>query len=214
MWILTILRFFKTPKNPNCLKKITPVLLVILFIFSTTKLQAQLKLPGTTSAFASDMEKIVKDFPNSFKNIIGELILENPQSADYSSKIIPAGALDCNITRYSSAKKIVSSWQAIMFVSDDFGPAEKKFRSLYNQLNGLSVKFENGTSYKFQGDFEKPTENKRFFHVVFSPSTNDVTMKHLKLELLMSYEMMEWKINVLVYESERDDNERGRMIEN
>jgi hypothetical protein len=195
------------------LKKITSILLVILFIFTATKSNAQLKIPGTTSAFASDMEKVVKDFPNNFKNIIGELILENPQSADYSSKIIPAGALDCNITRYSSAKKIVTSWQALMFVSDDFGPAEKKFRSMYNQLNGLSVKFENGTSYKFNGDYEKPTENKRFFNVVLSPSTNDVTLKHLKLELIMAYEMMEWKINVLVYESERDDNERGRVIE-
>lgn len=45
-------------------------------------------------------------------------------------------------------------------------------------------------------------------------ATEDVSVKHLKVELMMSYDMIEWKINVLVYESEREDSERGRIIEN
>ncbi len=186
---------------------------VLFFLCAVSSLKAQLKLPGTSTAFASDMEKVVRDFPNQFKNIIGNLIIENPQSTDYESKIVPAGAINCNITRYSSNKKEISSWQALMFVSDDFIYAEKKFKSLYNQLNNLSVKFNDAQVYKFRGEYEKPTERKKFFHVVFNATTKDVYLKHLKIELLMSFEMTEWKINVLVYASEREDYERGSIIE-
>ena len=138
-----------------------------IFMMSTAiSLKAQLKLPGTQSAFTADMEKIVRDYPNHFKNIIGNLIVENPQSADYESKIVPAGAMDCSITRYSSGKKEINSWQALMFVSDDFNLAEKKFKSFYSQLNSLNVKFNDAVVYKYRADYVKPVENKRFFNII------------------------------------------------
>lgn len=188
--------------------------LILLFLALNFQfLQAQIKLSGTVSAFAVDMEKIVRDFPNGFKNIMGDLIVENPQSADYTSKIKPAGSLECSITRYSSLSKEISSWQALLFVSTEFLQIEKKFKSFYNQLNNLSVRFDDGRQCKFKGEYEKPTEEKRFFHVIFTPATSDKNLMHLKMELMMAYEMMEWRINVLVYESERNDDERGRVIE-
>ncbi len=193
------------------MKKYSLILLFLAIHFKS--LQAQIKLPGTISNFALDMEKIVKDFPNGFKNILGELIVENPQSADYTSKIKPAGSLDCSITRYSSLSKEINSWQALLYVSTDFMQTERKFRSFYNQLNNLSVQFNDGQHYKFKGVYEKPTEEKRFFHTIFTAATSDKSLKHLKMELMMAYEMMEWRIHVLVYESERNDDERGRVIE-
>ncbi len=36
----------------------------------------------------------------------------------------------------------------------------------------------------------------------------------LKVELSMQYELLEWKLKVLVYEKEREDNERGSVEEN
>lgn len=144
---------------------------------------------------------------------MGDLIVENPQSADYTSKINPAGSLNCSITRYSSLNKEINSWQSLLFASNDFMQTERKFKSVYNQLNNLSVRFNDGQQYKFKGVYEKPTEDKRFFHVIFAPATEDKNLMHLKIELMMAYEMMEWRIQVLVYESERKDDERGRVIE-
>ena len=44
----------------------------------------------------------------------------------------------------------------------------------------------------------------------FEPPT-DTCLKKLKVELtLQYYEPMEWKVKVLVYDRDREDNERGK----
>ncbi len=37
----------------------------------------------------------------------------------------------------------------------------------------------------------------------------DRNTHRMKLEISMQYEMLEWKVRVLIYEHERDDDEQG-----
>jgi hypothetical protein len=100
-----------------------------------------------------------------------------------------------------------------MLTTDEFDKAKQKFKSLYSQLQHLIVKFGQ-TSYKLKGEYEAPAEERKFTAVVFSfDPTNDTAVK-LKIELTLQYiEPMEWKVKLLVYDREREDDERGKIVE-
>lgn len=185
----------------------TPVLLTI-FLFISALASAQLKSPFTSS-FRADMETIIKDYPNHFQSIKGGEISQNPQSTDYKSTVSISGAEECIITKYSSTSKEIYSLTAKMYTTEDFEAARKKFRSIYNQLNNLHVRFTDISSCIFKGPYTIPTEEKKFTSVILSTDKGGESIKNLKIELVMEYEMLEWKIRIIVYEREREDDERG-----
>jgi hypothetical protein len=179
-----------------------PVLFTIL-ILSYNASYSQLKF-GAASEIADDVKKVIDDYPNHFDNILGELIIQNPQSADYQCNFKVDGAEECVITRYSGKKNIVSSWAALMLTTGNFSEAKRKFKSLYTQLNNLSVK-----SMHLKGVYEQPVEEKKFSSVLFSFPSADESLVKLKVELVIEAEGMDWKVKVLVYDRDREDNERG-----
>ena len=186
-------------------------LITILFSFQSTTL-AQLKLPVSSASIASDIRKVIEDYPNQFMNLQGELLVEHPQSADYACNFNVKGAEAATVTIYSAKHHNVVSWQALMLTTDDFETAKKKFRALYSQMNNLAVQPSAGRTYHLKGDFEAPAEEKKFTSILFSIGAEDA-LKKLKVELVMVYEPMEWKIKLLVYDREREDDERGSIIE-
>jgi len=176
-----------------------------IFILFLNVSQAQFK-PRTTPDHdvTNGIERVIEDFPNQFKNIIGEPIIQNPQSTDYHCNIAINDAEESLITKYTSSDKNIYSWQAVMLTTEDFEAAKRKFHSLYSVLNNHPV---NGSLLK--GDYEAPAEDKTFTSVLFSLSSNDEATKRIKVELVMESQMMDWKIKVLVYDREREDNEKG-----
>ena len=182
--------------------------LVVLTIFSLslTISNAQLTIRQKAS-IASDVKKVIDDYPNHFTNILGELIVENPQSTDYQCNFSVNGAEECIITRYSS-KKPVFSWQALMLTTDNFEKARARFRSLYAELNNLS----SGTMH-LKGSYESPAEEKKFTSVLFSFDNAGGSIDKLKIELTIESEGMDWKVKVLVYDRDRDDEDEGEKKE-
>jgi hypothetical protein len=178
------------------------------FLFSIFSASAQLRLPTVDRSISNELAKVVKDYPNHFQNITGDLIIQNPQSTDYQSTVKLKDAEECIVTEYASKKHNHYSWQAKLFTTDDFDVAAKKFKSCYNQLQNMSVKIGE-QAYHFTGTYESPTDEKKFTTVLFESAAKDELMGKLKIELLMDYEMLEWKIKIAVYEREREDNERG-----
>ena len=191
------------------------VKVLVLFTIGTLILQtsiAQLKLPSLVNNLQPELEKVVKDYFNHFINVRGEEIGQNPQSTEYYSSVKITGAEECSVTKYSSAKNDVWSWQAIMLTTEDFEPAKKKFRTLYGQMNNLAVHFEE-QSCSFKGDYETPSEAKKFTSVIFSSQTKNKGIESLKIELAMEYKLTEWEIRIMVYGKEREDNEQGKTRE-
>ena len=190
----------------------TLVIITICKCLSLTT-TAQLKVP-IANGIGPDIKKVIHDYPNQFSNLKGELIVQNPQSTDYACNFKVNGAEEASITQYSAANKYnICSWQAIMLTTDDFEAAKKEFKSLYGQLNNLSAKMEEGVYLRLKADYEMPIEEKKFNSIIFSVDNGSSTLKKLKVELTMQYELLEWKVKVLVYEKEREDNEKGEAEE-
>ncbi|HEY6506099.1 MAG TPA: hypothetical protein VIZ28_19120 [Chitinophagaceae bacterium] len=185
--------------------KLPALFTIILFSFSSATAQLKLNPRNTITA---DLTKVIDDYPSHFDNIIGEMIIQNPQSIDYQCNFKVTGAEECIITRYTGKKNQVSSWQALMLTTEDFEEAKKKFKALYNQLNNLSFK-----SMNLKGSYEVPIEEKKFTSVIFAFDPSSESVKKLIVELILEAEQMDWKVKLLVYDRDRDDKERGEVIE-
>lgn len=179
-----------------------------IFLSLTTTSFAQLRLPGIQNGIAPDIRKVVEDYPNHFMNIKGDLIIQNPQSADYECNFKVAGAEKAIVTQYDANKKLISTWEATMLTTEEFDEAKKKFKALYTQLNNLMIQTGDQSS-RIKGVYESPVEEKKFTSVIFSCNDGNDGMKKLKVEIVMQYEPMEWKVRVIVYDKEREDYERG-----
>jgi hypothetical protein len=188
-----------------------PGLITISCFFAIIS-NGQLRLPLSNS-IQPDMEKVLKDYPNQFKNLIAEEVSQTPQTTDYRSSLLITGAQECSVTKYSSKKKEIYSWQALMLTTEDFDKAKRKFRALFDQLNNISVRLSPVLVAHFKGVYESPTEAKNFASIVFSTGENEVSLKQLKIELRLESEMLEWKLRIIVYEKEREDNEQGEIKE-
>ena len=192
-------------------KSVKPLVLLTIAALFFNFLSAQLKLP-VVNGFANDVKKVIEDYPNRFVNLMGEIMSENTQSTDYRCNFKVNGAEETFITRYS-AKKEVCSWQALMLTTDNFEKAKQKFKSLYNQLNNMSVSL-GAANFRLKGKYESQEEEKKFGSVLFSFEPASEATKKLKIEISMQfYEPMEWKVKVLVYDREREDDERGKIVE-
>jgi len=179
--------------------------LLTIFFLSFTITRAQITLKPKSS-FSSDVKRVIDDYPNHFDNILGELIIENPQSSDYQCNFKVSGAEECIITRYSSKKQPIFSWQALMLTTDNFEEARKKFRSLYSELYNLT----NGSMH-LKGLYESPAEEKKFTSVLFSFDPTAESIQQLKVELTIEAEGMDWKVKVLVYDRDREDDQESKV---
>ena len=172
---------------------------------------AQLKF-AVTSSLRSDFQKIMSEYPHHFQNIRGEIINQNPQTVEYASQLKLAGAEECVITKYSSGLKPVYSWQALMFVSEDFEAAHKKYKWVFSQLKGMNIYYVRD-QYTLKGDFEEADESRKFTNSILSPVAPPDPLKKLKIDVELQFEFPEWKVKLLVYEKEREDDERGEIAD-
>ncbi len=178
-------------------------LFLVIALFSSAQI-----IPIKNSLQA-DIAKVLGDYPNGFKNISGEQLIENPQTTEFESRIEIKDA-KCRVIKYSSNTKEIFSWEAEMLKTDDFEEASKKFRSIYNSLHNLSVNI-NGANTVFKGDYIRPSEAIKFTTIVFD--AKDAELKNLKIALVLETEMLEWVIRIQVYEKQREDMDRGPIID-
>ena len=191
----------------HLMKPLTATFLFILFVFTLSAQVIPIK-----NALQTDIAKVISDYPNGYKNIIGEQIIENPQSKEFECLVTVKDAIKCKLIKYSSNIKDIYSWEAEMIKTDDFEEASKKFRVIYNSLQHLSVNM-NGSTAVFKGDYIKPTEAIKFITIVLDPGDKTPELKKLKLALALESDMLVWVIKIQVYEKEREDKDKGPAID-
>ena len=191
------------------MKRLNPIL--FLFIIHSISASAQLKLPINNS-IKSDLQRIVTEYPHQFESIRGNILNQNPQTIEYVSDLKVGDAKECTIIKYSSGLKPIYSWQGVMFISEDFEEASKKYKWIFNQLKGLNI-FYVKDQYTLKGSFEEADESRKFTNSVLAPVAPPDPLKKLKIEVALLFEFPEWKVNLLVYEKEREDDERGETEE-
>ena len=172
---------------------------------------AQLKLP-INNTIRNDFQKIIAEYPEHFQAIQGSVLNKNPQSIEYASNLKVGDAVECSITKYSSGIKPIYSWQAVMFSSEDFEAAYKKYKWLFNQLKGMNLTYVKD-QYTLRGSFEEADESRQFTNSILTPVAPPEPLKKLKIDVTLQFDFPEWKVNLLLYEKEREDNERGEIAE-
>jgi hypothetical protein len=184
--------------------------LTTVFLLLSFSSQAQFKLTSLSNntSFKTDIQKIIDAYPQQFAALRGDVIETNPQTVEYASLVKPEGAEETSITRYSSNKKGVYTWQAVMLSTEDFEIAVKKYKTLFGQLKGMNIKYV-VDQYTLVGKYEAPDESKKFVSSILTVSAPPSPLEKLKVEVTMQFEFPEWKVKLLVYEKEREDNERG-----
>ena len=191
----------------HLMKPLTATFLFILFAFFLSGQVIPIK-----NALQTDIEKVISDYPNGYKNIIGEQIIENPQSIEFECLVAVKDAIKCKLIKYSSNVKEIYSWEAEMIKTDNFETASKKFKAIFNSLQHLTVKINESTAV-FQGEYIKPSEAIKFTTVVLDPGDKTPELKKLKLALVLETDMLDWVIKIQVYEKEREDKDKGPAID-
>ena len=192
------------------MKIVPPKLLVIFFSITVLNTKAQLKFPVTSNDIRTNLSKIISDYPNQFASLKGDTISSGSQTIEFASKLDFKEAKENSIMEYKSQKPVYS-WQAVLLITEDFEEASKKYKWLCNQLKVMTVKLEGGYSFTLNGEYNAPDESKKFGSSIFKLIPNASNMPKLKIETIMQFEFPQWKVGLLVYEKEREDNERGNM---
>ncbi|MBO9571487.1 MAG: hypothetical protein J7497_04680, partial [Chitinophagaceae bacterium] len=149
------------------------------------------------------LQKVISDYPNNFRNIRGQMINEDPQTTDYSSNVQIPGAGNAIITKYSSdSNREVYSWKCMIIESEEFEVAAKRYKELYNQIRNSIVKIDGEKPLILNGNYEAPTEEKRFVASSFGLVPANGKLGKVKVELALEFYVTEWKISLLVFDQE------------
>ena len=190
------------------MKKIKCQLSFLLAVTAGLTSFAQLKMPATNNDLRTNLEKVIADFPHQLSSLKGDTIEINAQSIEFASLLDFKMAPENSVTQYNSTKPIYS-WHAALLTTEDFDEAVKKYKWLYQQLKAMTIKIDGGYTFTLNGDYDQPSESKKFSSSIFKMTPNAVNMPKLKIEASLLFEFPEWKVSLLVYEKEREDKDRG-----
>lgn len=176
------------------------------FLLLTMPFYALAQQSAFTNQTHTILQQVINDYPNQFRNIRGTVIVENPQTTDYTSTVQIPGTVNTVITKYSASDaNDIYSWKCVMLESEDFEAVSKKYRETFNQMKNSIIKLDGNKHFILNGTFEEPTEEKRFTSTPFSlvPASGD--LKKLRVELTMEYLVTEWKVSLLVYDQPEEE---------
>lgn len=176
----------------------------LLFLFAfTAHAMAQGVFANQTNGA---LEKVIKDYPNQFKNIRGEKIPSSAQLTEYKSTINIPGAVSSTITQYPGDDKNIVSWQAILFTTNNFEDAREKYKSLFNQIKNTIVKLEGERPVIINGQYETPVEEKKENSLVFDMLPASGSTQHMKVELTLVKNGQHWKAVLSVYDKDHRED--------
>jgi hypothetical protein len=186
--------------------------IAFVFLFFSSQICAQLRLPVTNNDLRNNLQKIIADFSNGLNTIKGDTLAWNPQTIEFTTVLEFEGSEENTITQYISPKPIYS-WQAVMLTTEDFEEATKKYNWLCRQLKVMTINLGHGYTFSLSGHYQAPAETRKFSTSTFQLTPAATNLPRLKIEASMQFYFPEWKVNLVVYQKEREDNERGDINE-
>ena len=181
-------------------KTLNLIVMTLCVLFS----HAQLPVPAQTD-FSRSLQKIFFDFPNNFRNIQGELYIDEAEYEKYVSTISLPGVQDCMITHYHSVVDSTSSWQGLVIESDDYEEATAKYASLCQQIKLSSISLTDGSSLYLEGKFEAAKEANKFTTSTYRLATPNESFKNVKIEVELLAQVTQWRVVVNVFSKRSDD---------
>ncbi|MEO6813045.1 MAG: hypothetical protein ABI172_03895 [Ginsengibacter sp.] len=185
------------------------MIVVILLTSLSISAQSKLNLIKSTPSVKQDVEKVARDYFQNFNNVKGDTLLQTSGTIEFSSKIIPVGAVECSITKYSEPNSY--SWQATMLQTEDFKEAVSKYKQYYRQLNGANIAFYDKTTYKLTGNYDTPDEDRSFASSILELEGKNHDLQLFKVEVALNFSFPQWSVKILVYEKIADENMRPTL---
>ena len=164
-------------------------------------------------ALSEALQKMINDIPNHLQNLQGAFLEKNQQSSTYECKIKIPGSVNTTLTSYTSVKDNSKSVSAVIFETENFSEAKKKYNELVNQLKMISFKLPGEiNSFKWRVNYDKPDENKNFSASIFRTGSEKEEFKDLKLEVSLNAIITSYTVSLFVYEKKEDDEISGDNI--
>src|SRR5690606_11178240 len=111
--------------------------LLLLFMASPFALFAQPKVKfRSTPSVKFVVEQVARDFYQNFNNIKGDTLNVTGGAIEFTSKVVPVGALSTSITNYVDPNSY--SWQSTLFKSEEYEAAVEKYNEYSRQINGAT----------------------------------------------------------------------------
>lgn len=172
----------------------------------TATLSAQGVFSNNTQSI---LEKVIRDYPNHFYNIKGELIGQALQASRYKSTLQIPGASSAIITLNTASHNESSGWTCTVLETGDFNQARKKFAEIYGQLSNSIITIGGQKTFILSGQYEEPAQEKKSTRVLFSLLPGVGEMKKLKVDLFLREEGNDWKIALSV--EDRDPKDEAQL---
>ena len=149
------------------------------------------------------LEKVIRDYPNRFHNIKGDMISQHAQTIEYKSTITVPGASYCSIWKYIISNNEIYNWNCTTFNSPNFMQARARYKEVYDQIENTIIKVEGQKPFILSAQYHTPTELHNMNSITFEllPQTDE--MKNLKIDLSLEKESNIWKVKLNVYEGTR-----------
>jgi hypothetical protein len=197
---LTVFCYILVPKS----KAMRSTLITLALLLNATWLFSQDDVFSNKTNVA--LEKVIRDFPNRFHNIRGDMIAQHAQKVEYKSTISVPGASYCSIWKYNVANNEVYDWNCTTFNSPNFMQARAKFKEIYDQIENTIIRIDGQKPFIINAQYLTPTEMHNMNSISFEllPAVNE--MKNLKIDLTLEKESNIWKVRLSVYEGERKLN--------
>lgn len=216
----------RTPALKSLSMKPKPILTLTAALLAFSSLFAQVPLTHDDSAvlaeavypptrvvdFPTLIDAVLQDFPNNLRHISGELVLAEGEFENYASVLMPPNAQECIVTRWHSRKDTTASWQAKMFVSDEYGAAERQYRRLYQQLKTCHMTQGDSSLILLEGDWYPPKEEAAFTTSTLRLKTDDSRYREVKIDLELLYQVTNWAVQVNIVSKKPDDEAQVEVV--
>jgi hypothetical protein len=149
----------------------------------------------------SILEKVIQDYPHRFYDIKGEQVMQTREATEYKSTIQLPGFSSGIITRTNASAREEYTWSCAFFESGGFERAKSKYREVFDQIrNSIITGSDQKTFILTTGQYQDPSGDKKFSHVVFSLLPGVGAEKRLHVELSLREETKGWQITLSVYD--------------
>jgi hypothetical protein len=148
------------------------------------------------------LEKVIRDFPNRFRNIKGEILSQRPQATDFRSTVQVPGMAPCIVTKYNVPDNETYSWSCTALSIRDFATAKNKYQEIYDQIENTIIKVDGQKPFIVSGQFHIPYETRKANNIVFELLPAVGEMKSLKIDLSLEKDVTGWKVVINVYDGD------------
>lgn len=181
------------------------ILLYVMLLACPFLSRAQMDMAAVS--LKSSLETILKDYPNAFRNLIGDEQTTNPQFSEFECRVPLAGAISTHISRFNTPNGNVVTLEALMLQTEDFNKAAARYKTICNQLKKGIFKMGQHRPYIMDGKYVHPTEEKAFHEVIYTLLPADKIVDKLKVTVALDYVFPSWEVRIRVYDKDADDKE-------